>query len=292
MLRVGNIEIIRIEELVLMEPTNLFAGWNKDIADKEIGWLSPNYYDPTADAFITSVHSWLIKTPHHTIIVDTGAGNGKDRPASPRFGNLNTPYLERLRNAGVAPERVHYVINTHLHVDHVGWNTIREGDRWVPTFPNARYILPRLEVETRDPKRGASNKPPASHKPFLDSVLPVIEAGLATLVDGNERLLDEIDLVPTPGHAPGQMAVRVQSEGAEALFIADVMHQPVQIKYPDWNSKYCENPVAARHTRMRILEYAADRGSLLLPVHFGSPYCGRVARRGGTFTFLPSEENP
>ena len=241
MLSVGTVEIWRVEELMLSEPTTLFAQWRPQIADEE-QWLMPNYSDPKLNGFITSIHSWLLKTGRHTILIDTGAGNGKNRPASPRFGNLTRPYLDRLRNVGVTPADVDYVINTHLHVDHIGWNTSWDGERWLPTFPNAKYLMPGREVEARDPKRGAADKAPAVHQPFIDSVQPVLDAGLATLLNGDEKLNDEIEFMPIPGHAPGQMGIRLRSAGEQALFIGDVMHQPIQVVYPDWNSKYCEIP--------------------------------------------------
>lgn len=287
MVQVGEVEITRIEEIMLAEPSTLFAEWRPEHLAENRHWLIPRFYDPAGDAFPTSIHTWLVRTKRHVIVIDTAGGNGKERPASPRFHRLDTPYLERLRAAGVSPAQVDTVICTHLHVDHVGWNTTKVGDRWVPTFPNATYIFSRTECEARDPKRGAATKPPATHFVFLDSVQPIIEAGKAKIVEGNERLTDEITLMPTPGHAPGQMAVRLRSRGEEAMFIADVMHQPVQIVYPAWNSKYCEDPEVARRTRKHVLEHCAEHRSLVLPAHFGSPHAGRVVRSGERFRFEP-----
>jgi len=153
MLLLGDIEIRRIEETVLKEPTTLFAEWRKEIEDERPSWLASDFYLPAADAFVISIHSWLLRTKRQTILIDTCGGNAKERPASPRFHHLDTPYLERLRQAGVVPEKVDYVICTHLHVDHVGWNTRLVDGRWVPTFSNATYVLSRLECEARDPKR-------------------------------------------------------------------------------------------------------------------------------------------
>jgi len=291
MIQLGDVEIRRIEELMVLEPTATFAGWQRHVAAEQ-PWLVPNYYDAAADAFVTSIATWLVKTPEHTIIIDTGSGNHKDRPLSPRFNQLDTPYLARLKAAGVEPKDVDLVLLTHLHVDHVGWNTVRSGERWVPTFPNATYVMSRIEREWRDPARTTATRPAAADLPFLDSVLPVIEAGQAKLVEGNETVADGIDLMPTPGHAPGQMAVRIRSRGEEALFIADVMHQPIQIYYPDWNSKYCEDQTLAPVTRRRVLDYCADTGCLMLPAHFGAPFCGRVVRKGDGFAFVPSAQMP
>lgn len=291
MIKVGDAEIIRIEELMVLEPAATFAGFEKSML-AEHPWLVPNHYDVAADAFVTSIHVWLVKLPGRTIIIDTGSGNGKDRPLSPRFHRLDTPFLARLKAAGVAPEDVDLVLLTHLHIDHVGWNTVLAGRQWVPTFPNATYVMSRIERAWRDPALATATRPPAANLPFLDSVKPVIDAGLAKLVDGNEQIADGIDLLPTPGHAPGQMAIRIRSRGQEALFVADVMHQPFQVYYPAINSKYCEDQALAPKTRKWLLDYCADTGCLMLPAHFGAPFCGRITRQAEGFAFLPSPQMP
>jgi glyoxylase-like metal-dependent hydrolase (beta-lactamase superfamily II) len=289
MRRIGDVEVTRIEEVNLREPPIMFAEWRKEMAG-EYDWLVPDFYIPEADNFQVSIHSWLLRTPSHTILIDTCGGNAKVRPASPRFHQLNTPYLERLQAAGVAPGDVDYVICTHFHVDHVGWNTRLVEGRWVPTFPKATYILSRIECEARDPRRDPSKAPTPGNLIFLDSVLPVIEAGQARLVEGDERILEGIGLMPTHGHSPGQMAVRVQSRGEEGMFIGDVMHHPLQIYNPGWNSRFCEDAETARRTRLRVLGHCADHDSLMLPAHFARPHCGKVVRRGERFAFVPAAQ--
>jgi glyoxylase-like metal-dependent hydrolase (beta-lactamase superfamily II) len=292
MLHVGDLQISRIEETLLREPSNVFAEWDPALADRHGDVLTPSVYDRATDTFTVSVHSWLVRTPRRTIVIDTSGGNHKPRPASPRFDHFNFPFLERLAAAGVSPEAVDMVINTHLHVDHVGWNTRLKAGEWIPTFPNARYFLPRIERDLRDPERGAKARPPETALPFLDSVKPILDAGLATLVAGDEALGDGIALMPAPGHTPGQFAVRLRSAGAEALFIADVMHQPIQVLYPHWNSKYCEDAELARATRRRLLAHSAEHRSLILPGHFGAPHCGWVERDGAGFAFRASPHLP
>ncbi|MDA8252345.1 MAG: MBL fold metallo-hydrolase [Rhodospirillales bacterium] len=292
MIPVGQFRITRIEEILLAEPSSLFAEWRPEIAAEHRDWLTRSFYDPDTDCFVTSIHSWLLQTPRHTILIDTCGGNARLRPASPRFDRLDQPYLQRLAAAGVQPDDVDIVINTHLHIDHVGWNTRRDGDAWVPTFRNATYFLSRIERHLRDPREGAAHRPPATHLPFLDSVQPILDAGKAVLLAGDEKLAEGIDLMRVPGHAPGQFAVRVRSDGNEALFIADVMHQPLQVYFPTWNSKYCEDPDLARRTRIEVLEHCAEHRSLILPGHFGAPHCGRVERRGDRFTFVLSGAMP
>lgn len=292
MIPLGAVQISRIEEVVVLEPSNVFAEWRKEMADAPNIALGEKYYDRQADAFVTSVHSWLVKTPDLLILIDTASGNDKERPLSPRFNRLNTPYLKRLKAAGASPENIDLVILTHLHIDHVGWNTHTVDGRNVPTFTNATYVMSRAEREVRDPKLGAAMKPHGANLPFIDSVQPILDAGKARIVEGNEAIAEGIDLMPVPGHAPGQIAVRVRSRGQEALFIGDVMHQPIQIYHPEWNSRYCEDQDLARVTRKKVLDYGAEHGCLLLPVHFGAPYCGRVRRRGGGYEFVPSDTLP
>jgi len=292
MFRIGDVEVHRIEEVMLTEPMTLLPDFRRAGLEEHLDWLVPHYYDGVQDVFPTSVHSWLLKTPRHTILIDTCGGNGKTRPLSPRFHQLETSYLERLRAAGVAPDDVDCVILTHLHVDHVGWNTRLEDGRWVPTFRNATYLMSHIEREAQDPARGAKGKPEGATLPFIDSVQPILDAGLARLVGGDEQLFEGIDLIPIPGHTPGMMAVRVRSHAQEALFAGDVAHQPIQVAFPDWSTKYCADPAQAAATRRRILGYCADNNALLAPVHFGWPYCGRVERRGEGFAFLPHDQAP
>jgi glyoxylase-like metal-dependent hydrolase (beta-lactamase superfamily II) len=292
MLRIGDIEVHRIDEVMLAEPMTLLPDFRRDALEQHLDWLAPHYYDAKSDTFPTSVHSWLIKAPGRTILVDTCGGNGKTRPLSPRFHQLNTPYLDKLKAAGVTPDKVDVVVLTHLHIDHVGWNTRLDKDRWVPTFPNARYIVSRTELEATDPSRGAKAKPPEANLPFVDSVQPILDAGLMDVVAGDETLADGFDLMPIPGHTPGMMALRVRSRGEEALFAGDIAHQPIQIAFPDWSTKYCADPKLAAASRRRILAHCADTNALLLPVHFGWPYCGRITRRGDGFAFVPHEQAP
>jgi glyoxylase-like metal-dependent hydrolase (beta-lactamase superfamily II) len=247
--------------------------------------MLPNCFDASEGAFVVSIHSWLVRTKRHTILIDACSGNHKDRPLSPRFHRLDTPFLSRLHAAGADPAEIDYVMCTHFHVDHVGWNTHLRDGRWVPTFPKAKYVFSRAERDRWDPQRGAANKPVGTHAVYLDSVLPVIEAGQDLMVEGEDEIAGCLRIMPTPGHTPGHVSIRLLSGGREGIFTGDVMHQPIQIYYPAWNSRYCEDQEAARRTRRRLLEHAAERDSLLMPTHFGAPHMGRVQRKGDGFTF-------
>lgn len=292
MISLGEFEISRVEEIVLDEDTSLFQHWNDTILQKHHDWMAPNFYNEERKVFYSTIQTWILKTPDKTIVIDTSGGNDKDRPLSPRFHKLQTNFVEKLKGVGIEPDKVDMVILTHLHVDHVGWNTRLEGDRWVPMFPNAQYVLTAKELETRDPKRGGASRPPGAWNTYYDSVQPILDAGLARVVEGAETLLPGIQLVPIPGHAPGQAGVQVRSGGKEAFFIADVMHNPIQIYYPDWNSKFCEDQDVARETRAKVLKHAADEGALILPGHFGPPHCGYVRRTASGYAFEPSSVLP
>ena len=221
------------------------------------------------------------------ILYDTGAGNDKDRPAIPIFGNLNCDFLGRLRDAGAAPNDIDVVVCSHLHIDHVGWNTMKRDGKWVPTFPNARYLLPAIDRDFWDPAdearyaraRGAE----VNRNVFEDSVQPILDARLAELVGDGFEVAAGISLHAAPGHTPGHLFMRVESEGEVALFVGDIMHHPMQVHRPDWNSVYCEDPDEAARTRRRVLELAADQKARVVPAHFGGVHSVFVERRGDGF---------
>jgi glyoxylase-like metal-dependent hydrolase (beta-lactamase superfamily II) len=258
---IGDVEVTRIEEAILREPTTLFSEWRDEILD-EHRWMVPNCFEVAAGTFLASIHSWLVRTKRHTILIDSCAGNHKERPLSPRFHQLNTPFLDRLQAAGVRPEGIDYVLCTHLHVDHVGWNTQLRDGRWVPTFPNAKYVFSRAERDRWDPKHGAATKPIATHAVFLDSVLPVIEAGQDFMVEGEDEIGDGLHIMPTPGHTPGHVSIRLLSGRHEGIFTG-VMHQPIQVYYPQWNGEL--RRAEAARCAAAAARTLAEYGSLLLP---------------------------
>jgi glyoxylase-like metal-dependent hydrolase (beta-lactamase superfamily II) len=293
LIEIGDFKISRVEEVVLDEDPSLLKHFDDDVLARHRDWLVPDFYNSDRKCFRTMIHAWILQTPDKTIVIDTAGGDDKNRPLSPRFHKQKTGFDNRLAAAGIDPDKVDMVLLTHLHVDHVGWNTKLVGDTWVPMFANAEYVASRTELEVRDPKRGASGKPPESWDPYLDSVQPIVDAGMMRVVEGDENLMPGIDLVPIPGHAPGMMGIRVRDGGKEAFFIADAMHQPIQIYYPDWNSKYCENQDLAAETRAKVLKHAAAEGALLLPAHFCGPKCGYVRPApGGGYAFEPPTQLP
>ena len=294
---IGNVTVTRIEEqlgFASRPPEQYLDGFDRETLAQHLDWLVPHHYSPDHDRLITSIHSWLIRTDRHTILLDSCAGNHKDRPGFSRFHQLDTPFLQRLRAAGVPPEEIDIVLCTHLHADHVGWNTMLVDGRWVPTFPNAKYLFSRTENEIGDPARN-----PAAHADlqrggaYRDSVLPVIEAGQAVLLDGTHAIDDAMMVEPAPGHTPGHVILKLVDRGERALFCGDALHHPLQVYAPHWNSRFCELPEEARGTRRRVLEHCAEHSALLFPVHFGAPHVGAITSAGDTFSirFVPGRES-
>ncbi|MBM3555998.1 MAG: MBL fold metallo-hydrolase [Alphaproteobacteria bacterium] len=255
-------------------PKGLIADLDEAVFESHFGWMVPGHYDPATRRFVMGVHSWVLRTSRHTILVDTCAGNHKTRTQMPGFHKLDTPWLARLAEVGVRPEAVDFVLCTHLHVDHVGWNTRLADGRWVPTFPNARYLFSRVEHDHWAKGRD---------EVYVDSVLPVVEKGQARMIEGSDEIEAGLRIEPAPGHTPGSVILAAESQGSRAIFSGDIMHHPVQVFEPDWNSRFCVDQAQARATRRLVLERCSDSGALLLPAHFGPPHGGRIRRRGDKF---------
>lgn len=255
--------------------------------------IAPDFWNPDDDAYLCALQSWVIRSEGRTILVDTGAGNDRDRPQVPQFDHLATPFLDALAEAGVRPEDVDVVVNTHVHYDHVGWNTRLVDGEWVPTFPNATYLVPRIDRDYFDPENEHRRQAPrtdadrlrrhGSHLVFTDSIVPILRTGLATLWDEQHQIDAHLVLEPAPGHTPGSSLLRVRSGGDRAVFVGDLLHSPVQLFDPDANSCFCEDPQQARHTRRRVLAECADTRTLLIPAHFPGRGAAEIDRDGDAF---------
>jgi glyoxylase-like metal-dependent hydrolase (beta-lactamase superfamily II) len=284
---VGEAKITRIEETYqpVYPPRDIFPEWNEDIFNRHQHWLVPNHYDPESGLIKLSVHSWLLQIGGKKILIDACCGNQKDRPLRPFWHMLSTAYLERLAAAGARPDEIDMVMCTHLHHDHVGWNTQLRDGRWVPTFPNARYVFSKPDFEyylkaDADPQTG-----PVEFGTFRESVLPVVEAGRADLVTGPHRLNEHIEITPAPGHSAGHVVFKLASRGQQAVFIGDVFHHLMQIYYPHWNFPKNSDAEQARASRRMVLEHCASTGALTLPCHVGAPFAGYV--EAGADGFVP-----
>ena len=283
-INLGAAVIHRVEEWSgrFLTPQTLFTGFTDAdyAASKDL--VAGPYLDADTDAIVARLQTWIVEIEGLRVLIDTGAGNDKQRPGIPVFGNLNTPFLERLAAAGFSPDDIDLVVCTHLHVDHVGWNTRLEAGDWIPTFPKARYVFPQPDAEYWDPRNLAR----FPHKIgeavnagfFDDSVRPILDRGLADLVSGAAEIAPGVRLEPAPGHTPGSQTITVTSRGERAVFVGDVMHHPLQIMNPHWNSIFCEDGARARESRQRVLERVVEEEALLIPAHFAGEHMVRVVR--------------
>ena len=248
---------------------------------RSIEWLVPDYATEQG-ALRTSVQSFVVETPDGCVLVDTGIGNAKPRSV-PQYDDLDTDFVERLATAGAQRDRVAAVICTHLHVDHVGWNTMLKGERWVPTFPEAKYYVPRDDWDDymSDPNRIDA----AVFK--QDSIDPIVESGQLVPTDSDAEVVPGVRFLPTPGHTAGHGCVSLESEGRRAVITGDVMLHPAQIAHPEWTSPLDSDAAHAERIRREFLESFADSGVLILGTHFADPVGGYVVRDGSTFRFQP-----
>jgi glyoxylase-like metal-dependent hydrolase (beta-lactamase superfamily II) len=283
--RIGEVEITRVLEFeaALFEPAVLHPGVSPEIIKRHQAWLEPRLMDPASGLLTFAFHSTVIRTPRTTILVDTCSGNDKERPHKLRYHKKNWPYLANLAAAGFAPEDIDYVLCTHLHADHVGWNTRRLGGRWVPTFPNARYLFAREEWEHW---QVAELRAEYTTDPYYeDSLLPVMESGQAELVAPDHEFDDSVRIEAWPGHTPGHVCVVVRSLGASVVLSGDIMHTALQCAEPRLNSCFCVDAKMARATRRRFLETFADSPTMIIPAHFPTPTAGWIRSYGGSYRF-------
>ena len=284
MLTIGDVTVTRVVELdrssfeigaMLPESTPERIAAQRD-------WMGPELLDPVTGVHKACIQSYVLRTPWHTVVIDTCVGNDKPRNGVPAWHMRRGTYLSDLAAAGVKPEDVDMVICTHLHVDHVGWNTRLEGGRWVPTFPRARYVIVREEFEfwKREGETGREE-----FGLIDDSVMPVVEAGMADLVASDHVIDDRLRLEPAPGHTPAHVCVRLTTPAGQAIFTGDMMHRPIQVAEPEWNSRFCDDAELARKTRRGFLERHTDADVIVLAAHF--PVAGRIVAPGGRARFQP-----
>jgi glyoxylase-like metal-dependent hydrolase (beta-lactamase superfamily II) len=288
---VGNVTIVKIVEMSAASPNGGPASGLPDAwpgAVLAIPWLIPDF--ATEEGHLgMSVHALLVDIGGQRIVVDTCIGNDKVR-TMPQFDHLGTDFLNKMTEVGWPRESVDAVICTHLHLDHVGWNTMCVDGQWVPTFPNAQYYLTRVELEhvkaraqSSDQQSGYAAAMLDATNVYGDSIRPIIEAGVANLVETNAELFPGVRLLPTPGHTPGHVSVLIESEGAAAVITGDMMHHPCQIAHPEWCSAFDDNPTRSMETRREFLERFVDTGTLIIGTHFAGPSAGRLVRHEAGF---------
>ncbi|MFF7852972.1 MBL fold metallo-hydrolase [Streptomyces sp. NPDC007904] len=285
--KLGDVEITRVIEFSDISPMTtdvFFPGSTPEEWQRHAALLDPDHWDPRTDLTRVATQSWALRSEGRVILIDTGAGNGKYRPLQPIWSYLNTDYLDNLAAAGIEPEEVDLVVNTHLHDDHVGWNTRLDGRDWVPTFPNATYLMPRPDVEYWRPEnlhRTAFGR--GNQNVYEDSVAPVIDAGLVRTWEDSCVIDANLRLEPAPGHTPGSSVVHLASGGDRAVFAGDLLHGAIQVHEPHLNSCFEEDEDAARASRARMFAYAADHNALVLPAHLPGHGAFEIRREGAGF---------
>jgi len=278
---IGTVTITKIVELEVTGGTRFILPHATPELCRTLSWMRPHFMDDDGRLKM-SVHALLVETPSRRIIVDTCLGNDKQGRSVPGWNNLQGPFLQDLATAGFARESIDTVICTHLHVDHVGWNTMLRNGRWVPTFPNARHLMGRTEFEYwRDQEEFREQV-----TVFADSVQPIVEAGLSDLVATDHRVCDEVSLVPTLGHTPGHVSVRVTSRGKEALITGDFLHHPCQMARPEWAAVVDYDKDESTRTRRDVFARLAGSETLLIGTHFAGPTAGRVVRDGDAYQLV------
>jgi glyoxylase-like metal-dependent hydrolase (beta-lactamase superfamily II) len=281
--RVGDVTVTKIVEMEVTGGSRFILPQATYEEILPIAWLHPHFADERGRLKM-SIHALVVETADRRIVVDTCLGNDKQDRRIPAWNNLHGPFLADLATAGFPRDSIDTVLCTHLHVDHVGWNTMLAdgpgGQRiWIPTFPRARYLMGRVEFGHW---RGQHERADMAAV-FADSVAPVFDAGLVDLVESDHRICDEISLVPTVGHTPGHVSVHIASRGQAALITGDFMHHPCQIAHPEWCSTADSDPAAARRTRERMLQELSQTPTLVIGTHFAGATAGRIVRDGDTY---------
>ena len=275
------VEQARCTDFKAME---FFPNFTKEIYEENRSWLEPNFIDPSNGALVLCIQGFVIKTPHHNILIDTCVGNHKPRPTRPFWNMLNHDRFEKsLAATGLTANDIDFVMCTHLHGDHVGWNTRLENGRWVPTFPKARYVMSDRELNywTQREKDNAASCPW-----ITDSVLPIIAAKREQVVKSDFAFNDQVKFVPSPGHTIDHFSVLVGPAGADVLITGDMIHSPVQGKYPEFGMMSDYDSKQAGETRRKIFDRFCEEPTIMCATHSPHPSMGHVRRWGNGYKFV------
>jgi glyoxylase-like metal-dependent hydrolase (beta-lactamase superfamily II) len=284
---VGDMTIHRVieSEEPLFDPLTFFPTITQEVLDENLSWLKPNFIDPASGQLMLCIQSYIVRTPHHTILIDSCVGNHKERPNYPFWNQMTSDRFEKnLAATGLGFGDIDFVMCTHLHVDHVGWNTKLENGRWVPTFPKAKYVFAERELAFwTEAARADPGKQPA----IVDSVLPIVAAGRHEVVNSDHQLLEGVRLLPTPGHTIDHYSVHIGKPGADAVIAGDMIHSPLQTRYPELGMRADYDSVQGGTSRRALFSKLCDTSTLLCPAHFPSPSKGRLTRWGDGFRYHP-----
>jgi glyoxylase-like metal-dependent hydrolase (beta-lactamase superfamily II) len=284
-IEIGSVMIHRIveQEGPFFDAMQFFPTMTKEFLDENRGWLQPRFLD-ASDKLILCIQSYVVETPHHTIMIDTCVGNHKPRPTRNFWNMMNSDrYEKNLAAAGFSVNDIDFVMCTHLHTDHVGWNTRRENGRWVPTFPKARYVFADRELDYWTKRQ---QDDPAACPWILDSVLPIVLANRADIVKSAHAFNDLVTLIPTPGHTIDHYSVQVGRPGAYALITGDMIHSPLQARFPELGMMADYDSKQAGESRRALFNRVCDTSTLMCTAHFPSPSTARVVRHREAFDFI------
>ena len=288
--QIGDTKITKVEEIVYPEFSDVLPTATPEVV-KQVEWLFPHFVTPEGMLSL-SIHALIVDTPGATVVVDTCIGNDRNRAPLDIMSNLSTSFLDDMKAAGYDPDGIDYVMCTHLHLDHVGWNTKLVDGKWVPTFPNASYLMDQKELElfgNIDDDMIASLPADAvdffniQRRVFEDSMQPVFDAGLAKPIDAPTTICEGVRLIPTPGHTPGHCSVVVESNGEAAMITGDFIHHPIQFHDPNICTPFDVDNNMALATRWRTFEQFADTPTLIIGTHFAGPSAGKLVRDGAGY---------
>ena len=278
--KIGDVKVLRVVESEMSwDGTFVIPNATAENLKKERDWLYPTFSDETGKVKMT-IQALIIESLGKKIIVDTCIGNDKVR-ANPEWNKLQLPFLDDLKKAGYPAESIDRVVCTHLHVDHVGWNTTLKNDKWVATFPKAKYLIGGTEWDFFSRAEDSFLKDPVE-----DSVRPVMAEGMTQLVDAKYKITDEVWLESTPGHTPGHFAVRISSKGQDAVITGDLMHHPIQCRYPEWDDNFDVDGPQAKKTRREFCERYSDGKTIVIGTHFATPSAGKIVKKDDSFRFV------
>ncbi|AXL93281.1 MBL fold metallo-hydrolase [Streptomyces sp. CB09001] len=281
----GEVTVSRVEEMhgPIMPADQFFPDMPEQAWQDHRENLVPDHLGADGVMVHTAMQTWVLRSGGRTILIDTGVGNDKTRPAVEGWDHLTLDYLGNLARAGVRPEDVDLVVNTHLHSDHIGWNTRLVDGVWAPTFPNATYLMPKIDVEYWNPANNPDITGGVNENAFEDSIAPVLASGQAQLWETSREIDANLRLEAAPGHTPGAAVITLDSRGDRALFAGDILHTPLQIAHPDHNSCFDLDPAQSRATRLRLLGWAADNKALMFPAHFSGHTALEIENSGTGF---------
>jgi len=294
-LHFGEVSVDKVIDGIERFPVlNAFPEIDLGIFEKNMDWIQP-FYEPMSKMILLSMHSFLIRTPNLNILVDTCIGNDKHRVGQgpiykknesilSHWNNRNSKYIQNLESFGLSLESIDIVMCTHLHADHVGWNTRLENGVWVPTFPNAKYLFSSEELSSMQ-KESKSPYDEYTKLVYQDSILPIMESGQANIIDDSTDLGREINLIKTPGHSPGHYCVEINSKDRNGILTGDVLHNPIQVDCPSISTVFCDDKDLSNETRVKIVDELTDSNTVVLAAHFSGSTAGVINSKNNSRRF-------